>query len=851
MRGSGQIPIEYFPFKLNDPDEHCMTHPLLRLLVICLALLVSATATVSAEDGDEQVVSISDKIEGLERFEGFFNLYWNPRNGQLLLKIDTTGEAFIYQSSLARGVGSNDLGLDRGQLGDTKLVSFYRSGPKILLIEKNTEYRANSSDPAEVNAVDSSFGRSVIWGFDVIAETGDSVLVNATDFFLRDSHRLSTRLNRAGQGSYKTDPSRSAIFLPRTRAFPDNTEIEAIVTYTGEQKFDDNGAVVSGTLASVVPDVTAITVHLHHSLIRLPDDNYQPLPYDPRAGIIGSPGYEGGFFDYAVPVDEPINTIYARRHRLEKLDPNADISEAVEPIIYYLDPGAPEPIRSALLEGASWWNQAFEAAGYKNAFQVKLLPVDADPMDVRYNVIQWVHRSTRGWSYGASVLDPRTGEILKGHVTLGSLRVRQDYLIAEGLLAPYSDGNTDDAMLEMSLARIRQLSAHEVGHTIGMEHNFAASMNDRSSVMDYPFPLIRFNGEGGLDLSQAYDVGIGDWDKRTVLYAYQDFPDGVDDAAQRRAILDRTMQSGLLYVADRDARDPGSAHPQGNLWDNGADAMKELEHLLKVRGYSLGRFSENNIQNGRPMATIEEVLVPIYLLHRFQIQAVGKLIGGLYYNYALRGDGQAAPVPVDGKKQLAAIDALIEAMSPGQLVLPKSIIEAIPPRPPGFARDRETFSRNTGVSFDPLSPAASAVSLTLDVMLNRDRATRMNMSQAMDSSLPGFNTTLSALNKASWFEKQQSGMQGAIQRMTNDQVLHAQMALAGDKEASQQVRAQALVSVNAIQQHLAGQNSKRLDESWKAHYAKAEREIDLWLKDPASFTPVKATTVPPGSPIGN
>lgn len=828
-----------------------MMHPIKPWLLACLFLITSPAViaqTTAAET--EKPVSFAEKIKDLELMDGFFDLYWDQDKGQLLLKIDSMGDEFIYQSSLARGVGSNDLGLDRGQLGETKLVEFYRSGPKILLIEKNTNYRANSADPAERLAVESSFGRSVIWGFEVVAETDSAVLVNATDFFLRDSHGLSARLSRAQQGTYKTDPGRSAIFLPRTRAFPDNTEIEAIVTYTGEPKYDDKGALVSDTLSTVVPDTTAVTVHLHHSFIRLPDDNYSPLPYDPRAGIIGSPG-ETGYFDYAVPVGDDIKTIYGRRHRLEKIDPNAAMSEAVEPIIYYLDPGAPEPIRSALLEGASWWNQAFEATGYKNAFQVKLLPADADPMDVRYNIIQWVHRSTRGWSYGYSVVDPRTGEILKGHVSLGSLRVRQDYLIAEGLLAPYQDGQPTDAMLEMSLARIRQLSAHEVGHTIGMEHNFAASVDNRSSVMDYPFPLISFTSDGELDLSKAYGVGIGEWDKRTVLYAYQDFPAGTDEDMQRDNILDATIKSGLLYIADQDARDPGSAHPQANLWDNGADAIAELRHLLKVRSYALNNMSEQVIQTGRPLATIEEALVPVYLLHRYQVQAVAKLIGGVYFNYAMRGDGQAAQTVVDGKKQQAAIDALVNAIDPQLLTLPQSIVDAILPRPPGYPLDRESFSRHTGVSFDPLSPAASAVSLTLEVMLNRQRAARMNNFHAADSTLPGFGSVLKSLQEASWYATQQSGMPGAIQRMTNSQVLHTFMMIAADSKSASQVRAQALVSIQALAEWLSKPKGNRMDDDWSAHYANARQEIVLWLEDPEKRSPGVNSTVPPGSPVGN
>jgi hypothetical protein len=814
------------------------------LLCTCLIILSGQQLGLADESG-----GIEERVNDLVHMDGFYDLYWDQQSGQLLLRIDDMDEEFIYQSSLARGVGSNDLGLDRGQLGATRLVEFYRSGPKILLIQKNQGYRANSDQAAERDAVEGSFARSVVWGFEVVAESADSVLVDATGFFLRDSHGMSTWLSRAKQGSYKIDASRSAVFLPRTKAFPDNTEVEAIVTYTGEQKFDNKGAVVSDTLSTVVPDPTSVTVHLHHSFIRLPDDNYEPLAYDPRGGIIPAPP-SGGFLDYAVPIGEPIRVLYGRRHRLQKLDPNAAVSEAVEPIIYYLDPGAPEPVRSALLDGAGWWNQAFEAAGYKNAFQVKMLPEDADPMDVRYNVIQWVHRSTRGWSYGSSVMDPRTGEILKGHVSLGSLRVRQDYLIAEGLLAPYAQDEVSDAMLAMSLARIRQLAAHEVGHTLGIEHNFAASVNDRASVMDYPFPLVKFAENGGLDLSDAYGVGMGAWDLRTVKYAYQDYPAGVDKAAQRQEILAETIASGLLYVADRDSRNPATMHPQGNLWDNGADAIEEFEHLLKVRDYALNNFSERNIRPGRPLATIEEVLVPIYLLHRFQIQAVAKLIGGQYFSYGMRGDGQSNPINVSGKKQQDAIASLINGLDPEVLILPESLLELIPPRPPGYSLGRESFARHTGVAFDPVSPAASLIKLTLNVMLNPQRGARMNAFHAADLSLPAFKDVLDALHTSSWYEERKSELPGAIQRIKNDQILQAQMNLAANTAATSQVRAQALVSIQNLNLWLKKQNKKRLDNDWAAHYAKSRLEIDLWLENPSKMTPGKSQSVPPGGPIG-
>lgn len=816
----------------------------------CLAFVLFIQPAWSQEDKP-----LEDRLAEMQHLDGFLDLYWDEKQGQLLLEIEGFDEPLLYQSSMPRGVGSNDLSLDRGQLGTTRLVEFIRSGPKVLLIENNLGYRANTNSKAERAAVESSFARSVIWGFELVHESTGSVLVDATGFFLRDSHGISTSLSRAKQGNYAVDTTRSAIFMPRTKAFPDNSEIEAIVTFVGSPNYDENGSLVSSSLASVVPDVSAVTVHLHHSFVRLPDDNYSPLPYDPRAGVIPYP-WGNGFIDYGTDIGEPMRVLYGRRHRLEKIDPAAGASKAVEPIVYYVDPGAPEPIRSALVEGASWWNQAFEAAGYQDAFQVKILPEDADPMDVRYNVIQWVHRSTRGWSYGSSVLDPRSGEIIKGHVTLGSLRVRQDYLIAEGLLAPYeqpfqTSEDAYDPMLEMSLARIRQLSAHEVGHTIGMEHNFAASVNDRASVMDYPFPLIRFDEDGELDLSDAYGVGIGEWDKRTVLYAYQDFSEDADESAERQNIMRETLDSGLLYVADSDSRNPGTAHPQGNLWDNGSDAIVELDHLLKVRRHALNRFGENNIRRDRPLATLEEVLVPLYLIHRFQIQAVGKLIGGQYFSYSQRGDSQAASGNVTPEKQNQAIQALLDSISPEQLDLPRSIIDSIPPRPPGHDLTRETFARSSGALFDPLAPASAAVTLTLEVLLNQQRASRMNSFHAANSAYPGFNDLVSELVGHSWKGTRLEGTGGALQQMTGYQVLQGLKSLLSSPGATALVQAQTLATVDQLESWIKGQTGKRLSSDWEVFYNLALRDISGIREDASMPAAVPLQAPPPGSPIGN
>ncbi|HRJ16314.1 MAG TPA: zinc-dependent metalloprotease, partial [Saprospiraceae bacterium] len=547
--------------------------------------------------------------------------------------------------------------MDRNQLGDTRIVKFHRVGPKILLVQPNYDFRAVSNNADERRSVADAFAQSAIWGFKVEAEENGRVLVDFTPFLLRDAHGVVARLKSSNQGTYRVEDSRSAIYMERTKNFPKNSEFEAAVTFTGE------GA--GAWLRSVAPTPESITVRMHHSLIELPDAGYKPRVYDPRSGY-----YAIQYQDYATPIDQPLVKRFIARHRLEKKDPNAKISEAVEPIVYYLDRGAPEPIKSALMEGAAWWNQAFEAAGYKNAFQVKELPADADPLDVRYNVINWVHRSTRGWSYGSTVSDPRTGEIIKGHVLLGSLRVRQDFLIAQGLIEAYEKGTQPDPrMLQMALARLRQLSAHEVGHTIGLMHNYISSVNDRASVMDYPHPYITLDALGNLDFSKAYATGIGAWDKRAVIYGYQHFPAGTDETKALQDILRETEKMNLPYLTDQDARPQGSAHPQAHLWDNGASAAAELRRLLEVRKTALGRFGELNIPTGTPMADLERVLVPLYLAHRYQVEAAAKVVGGVQYSYAMRGDGQTPALPVDDKLQRDALAALLLTLDPKNLVL--------------------------------------------------------------------------------------------------------------------------------------------------------------------------------------
>ncbi|NND60470.1 MAG: DUF5117 domain-containing protein [Gammaproteobacteria bacterium] len=813
-----------------------------RLTILLSLLIVAACGGEPAKPGDKPGLPADAAQQ-----EGFVDLYWDDAGGRLYLGIAAIDEPMIYVGSLARGVGSNDIGLDRGQLGRSRLVRFERTGPRVLLVADNPNYAAHSDNAAERRAVEESFARSVLWGFDVIEDSDNGVVIDATDFFLRDSHGIATTLRAANEGEYQVDNSRSSIYLPRTKAFPDNTEIEATVTFTGTP--------AGQILSTVVPDPSAITVHLHHSFVRLPEPGYQPLRFDPRAGYIDPQWFGLGHRDYASEIGEPLQQTLAMRHRLEKQDPTASSSPAVEPIVYYVDRGAPEPVRQALIDGASWWNDAFTAAGYENAFRVELLPDGADPLDARYNVIQWVHRSTRGWSYGSGVVDPRTGEIIKGHVTLGSLRIRQDYLLAEGLLAPYTDGDIPPAPLAFALARIRQLSAHEVGHTLGIGHNFAASTDDRASVMDYPHPLVTIDDAGNIDVSDAYDDGIGKWDERAILWGYQDFPDDVDAAAAREQIINETYAMGLDFVDDVHSRSDafakfaGPAHPLGSLWDNGNDAVAELGRLMRVRERVLAQFSEATIRTGRPLAMLEDVLVPAYLMHRYQIEAAATLIGGQYFSYARRGDELPRQRYVTAARQDAAIGALLATVQPAALRLRPELVNLIPPRPPGQGASRELFPRHTGYVFDPLAAAETAAGLTINTLLDHRRAARMNNAQRIDPALPGFDHLLQQTMVATWYASPAQGADAELARLVNSLVLQRLLQLAGNAEAQSQVRALAFDSVVELDEWLR----ERIDDDdpeWRAHYRFAQDLVRRFAMDSGAMPPGQPVAPPPGSPIG-
>jgi Met-zincin/Domain of unknown function (DUF5117) len=792
------------------------------------------------------------KTSHLQRLDGFVPLLWDKPAGRLRLIIRHVGEELLYVNRLSHAIG--DYRLERGGLSRPNIVRFDRHGAKLFLVAVNYAWRSSSPEAPQRLAVRQAFPESILWSFDIVGEEDGALLVDSTDFFLRDARDIAGQLSHIGEGTYTLDPARCAITEEGTGAFPLNTQVESIVTFTNPHAkplpfWHGNGR--REGLAALAPDPRSITLRFRNCFIQLPDDSYKPRAFDPRSSFFNSVI----FHDFGRSLEEPHDVHYIIRHRLEKKDPHATVSEPVKPIVYYIDRGAPEPMRTALLEGARWWNKAFEAAGFRNAFQVELLPEDADPIDIRYNIISWVPRATRGFSYGAMIWDPRTGEILKGEVTLTALRDRHLRGIAEALLSPYEDGTPCQQVNDLMLARLRQLSAHEVGHTLGLDHNHvASSFGQDMSVCDYPAPLLKLDGSGKVDLADAYGDHIGRWDEISITWGYHQFPPGTtpeeEAAGLNRILLDAERHEGLYTLAQQDAVPDSGVHPKAHNWDTGADPADELLRLLTIRETALARFGEKAIKPGRPMALLADTLVPLYLLHRYQTEAAVKLIGGLEFRYAMRGDGQLVTRMVSGEDQRRALRAVLATISPATLTLREDLLRLLPPRPPEYGRIRDSFRGHTGLTFDPLGAAEGAATHSFALLFNPHRAARLVEYHQRDASLPGLHEVLQAALDATWYAPDETGLAQATKLRVEYVALRHLLALATSEEASPLVQAIAREAIEDLRATLGGGTAEAgADPVTRAHRMAALDTLAAFTRAPEKFRQPATLPPPPGMPI--
>ncbi len=798
------------------------------LLLLWVALLAPATAA-------EAPKTFAEHTRSLAAQPGFIELWRDADKGRVLLSVRELDQPFLLVSSLPYALGSNDVGLDRAQAGNAKLVRFQKYGNRLFLVQDNTRFVAASADPDERNAVAESFAGAVLWSGDILASEGPRHLVDFSSFLLADQHGVVQRLGDSKQGAYRVDEKRSAVLAAEAKAFPDNVELEALLTFAGP----GTGEYVR----QVAADPASLSMRQHISMVRLPDNGYKPRRYHPFSG-----GFDTGYYDFATPLASSLDVRWQVRHRLEK---------GGKPIVYYLDRGAPEPVRSALLEGARWWTQAFEKAGFKDAFRVELMPEGADPADVRYNVITWVHRATRGWSYGNAVTDPRTGQIIRGAVTLGSQRVRQDILIAEALLAPYGKSAPAERRKiaeQMALARLRQLAAHEVGHTLGFAHNFAASRHGNGSVMDYPHPVLKLGVAGAIDLQDAYGVGVGPWDDYVVKHIYGDFGGGESEAAALAKLRSDARAAGLQYVSDDDSRASGAAHPNGLLWDFGPDTLKTWDQLGTIRRRALENFSFDVLPDERQAGELEARLVPVYLLQRYQGEAVARLLAGGEYESATSADiraGRAAAgiKPTPATTQRAALARLADTLRAEYLALPASVLDQLTPPSAGFERNKEYFGTRMTAVFDALSAAESGAAQSASFLLDAGRLNRLYWQHARDSAMPGAGEVVDAVLSRSWKrDAVPATLAGgeAVQLAANWVVLDALLQVLDNGKLHANVDADLRQQLRTFATWLKANPGKG---TTAASRAQAADHVQRYLADPRSVKLRTLPVIPPGAPI--
>ena len=805
-----------------------------------VAALAALAALAAAPSGTERrhtlgaqqaapAATIAARTAGMERRDGFIPLWINERTAGLLLELPADGTRALFMTTLATGLGSNPIGLDRGSGGTVRVARFQKAGDRVLLTFENTSYRSSGSADNQ-RSVAEAFASSTSAALPILAEEGGKLLVDATDLVMRDWNEIGTTLARSQQGQYAVARDRSRIFKPYTKAFAENTEIDVALTFAAQGN-------PAGFVGRLVPDARALDFRQHITLLKLPDDAFKPRVADPRVGFFGI-----SFKDYNQPIQAQLEQHWASRHRLERVNPNDPNSPIKNPIVYYVDRGIPEPLRTATLQGVGFWTQAFDRAGLRGGFRVELLPEGVDPMDARYNVVQWENRNERGWSVGGALTDPRTGEMLKGMARMDSHRNRTDYNIYAALLG--ADAAAADTAFVLS--RIRQVSAHEVGHTLGLQHNYIASSYERASVMDYPAPRVLVTN-GAIDLSQAYATGPGAYDVWAIHWGYGIFP-AASEKDSLKAIVSDGLKQGYLYLSDGDARPENAADPRTSLWDDAATPNEFLKRQMDARRIALSRFGLRNIRDGEPLSILQDRFPLLYFFHRFAVNGVTKTLGGLEYANPLKGDGQQATTVISAARQRAAMQQLLAALDPKELAIPDTVLTLFPPR---LERDVELLGSRTTPVFDELGAARTLAQMIIDGILQRERAARMVQYAAR---LGGYslNDAVSDLVKGTWSAAvPTSGKLAAIQRVTQRAVSDRLILLAADKEASPEVRGVADLWADTLKTVATAKAAAATTAEVKAHWRAIAADIRRWQEKGEVPVLTEALKAPPGDPFGD